>query len=87
MLFISLFILGLAGFFLFSLFIKIIKGPIKLIFKLLINAALGFVALWLINFFGDPIGLSLGVNWINALIIGVFGFPGVVVLAILHFLL
>ena len=83
MLFISFLILGI----LFLLFIKIIKTPIKLIFKLLINAALGFIALWIINFFGDSIGLALGVNWINALIIGIFGVPGAIVLVILHFLL
>ena len=85
--FISLFVLGLAGVLLFSLLIKIIKKPIKLVFKLLINAALGFIALWIINFFGDPLGISLGVNWINAIIIGIFGVPGAVLLVILHFLL
>ena len=55
--------------------------------KLLINTLVGFAALWVLNFFGDFIGISLGLNWINALVVGVFGFPGVVLLLVLKYLI
>ena len=41
------------------LILKILTKPIRLIVKLLINAAFGFVLLFLVNFFGDPVGIYL----------------------------
>lgn len=76
-----------AGIFILWLIIKLFLTPIKWIFKLLINTLVGFAALWVINFFGDFIGISLALNWINALVVGVFGFPGVVVLLVLKYLI
>ncbi|MGM9670548.1 MAG: pro-sigmaK processing inhibitor BofA family protein [Oscillospiraceae bacterium] len=58
----------------------------KLLFKLLINTGLGFVTLFLLNFFGDFVGITLGFNWVNALVIGVAGFPGVVLLLLIKYL-
>ena len=66
--------------------IKLLSKPIRFIFKLLINTAFGFVILFLVNFFGDPIGISLGVSWLNAFVAGVFGVPGVIFLIILKFI-
>ena len=54
--------------------------------KLLLNTAIGFAALFLLNFFGSAIGITLGLNWINALVIGVAGFPGLVLLLLLKYL-
>ena len=34
------------------LVLRLLAKPMKFIFKLLINTALGFVLLWLLNFFG-----------------------------------
>jgi len=87
MLYIPFLILPAIGFFLLFILFKILKAPLKLALKLLINAALGFLALVLINFFGDPIGLALDVNWINAIVIGVFGVPGTIVLILINYLL
>ena len=58
-----------------------------LIIKLLINTAIGFAGLWVLNYFGAFFGISLGLNWINALIIGVLGFPGLVLLLALKYLI
>ena len=33
-----------------------------------------------------PIGITLGLNWINALVIGVTGFPGLVLLLLIKYL-
>lgn len=60
--------------------IFILTKPIRFILKLLINTGIGFVALILINRFGAAYGIALGVDWVNAVITGVFGIPGVAVL-------
>ena len=75
------------GIFLLWLVIKIFTKPMKLIFKLLLNTGVGFAALWLVNFFGDAFGISLGLNWVNALMVGVLGFPGLVLLLLLKYLI
>lgn len=62
--------------------IKILAAPIKLIFKLLINAALGFLLLFLANFVGGFFDFSIPVNLVTCLISGVFGIPGVIFLVI-----
>ena len=74
------------GIFLLWLVIKIFTKPMKLIFKLILNTGIGFLALWLVNFFGGGLGISLGMNWVNALTVGVFGFPGLVLLLLLKYL-
>lgn len=65
------------------LILKILTKPIRLALKLLINAAFGFVLLFLVNFFGDPVGINLGVNFINALVAGCLGVPGVILLVLI----
>lgn len=83
----SLLLMIAAGIFLFWLLIKLFLKPIRWVFKLLINTAVGFVVLWVLNFFGDFFGVTLGLNWINALVVGVFGLPGVVLLLLLKYLI
>jgi len=68
------------------LLFKIIKTPLKWAFKLLLNAASGFIALVILNFFGGIVGLSLTINIINCLVAGILGLPGVVLLLILKYL-
>ena len=73
----------IAAVFLVWLVIRLFRKPIRWILKLLLNTAIGFAALFLLNFFGSAIGITLGLNWINALVIGVAGFPGLVLLLLL----
>ncbi len=70
-----------------ALLVKVLSAPIRWIFKMLLNAVLGFVVLFLFNFFGDYIGLSIPITTLSALITGFFGVPGVIVLALLQFIL
>ena len=65
----------------------IISLPIKIIIKLMVNALVGGIVLFLINLIGANFGLVLDINWITALIVGFLGVPGVVIVLILHFLL
>ena len=60
------------------LVLKILAKPMKLLMKLLLNAAIGFILLFAVNFVGGFIGLHITITWINALIAGVFGVPGVI---------
>ena len=69
------------------LILKLLTAPIRFAGKMLINALVGFVVLFLLNFVGNLIGLSLGINWFNALVVGIFGAPGVVLLLLLKYLL
>lgn len=73
------------GIFLVWLLIKLFKKPIKLMLKLACNTGIGYISLFLLNHFGEAIGVSLGFNWINALIIGVLGYPGLVLLLLLKY--
>ena len=83
--FVPTLVLAAIGFLLVVLLIKIIKTPLKWALKLLLNAVMGFVALFILNFFGEWVGISLGINWINALVVGVLGFPGVILLLLIKF--
>ena len=80
-------LMAAAGIFILWLIIKLFLTPIKWILKLLINTAIGFAGLWVLNYFGAFFGIPLGLNWINALIIGVLGFPGLVLLLALKYLI
>lgn len=72
---------------LLSLLFRLLKAPIKLVFKLLLHTLLGFAALFIFNFVGSWTGISLGINWLNAVIVGVLGIPGVILLLLLKFFL
>ncbi len=76
----------LAALVIFAL-IKILSAPIRLIFKLLINTAVGFVLLFLVNLIGSYFDFSLEMNLVNALITGIIGIPGVIVLIFIRLFL
>ena len=67
--------------------LRLLAKPIRFIFKLLINTVLGFVLLWLINFVGGGLGIALELSLLNALVVGLLGIPGVLLLLAIHFLL
>ena len=76
-------VLALAAF----LFIKFVFKTAKGIFKFLLNTVLGLVLMWLVNFFGDPIGLHIDMNFVNIAIVGLTGLPGLVILVLLQVLI
>ena len=63
--------------------LKIAAAPIKLIFKLMLNALSGFLLLLLANFVSGFFDFSISINLINCLISGIFGIPGVAFLIVL----
>lgn len=66
--------------------LKLISLPIKIIIKLMVNAFLGGIILFLLNIIGAQFGFVLNINWITSLIVGFLGVPGVIIVVILHFL-
>ena len=77
----------IAGILLLLLFFKILAKPIKWILKLLLNALLGLVILVVVNFLGSFVGITVTVGWISALVAGILGIPGVILLILVENLL
>ena len=67
--------------------LRLLRQPLKLALRVLINSALGFCALWLLNLTTAVTGMSLGLNLFNALTIGVLGVPGLGLLLLLKWVL
>ena len=76
----------LAGFFLIAL-IRVFRTPLRLALKLLCNTLLGFLALWVVSMTSGFTGIALGLNLWNALVIGVLGLPGFVLLLLVQWVL
>lgn len=66
------------------LLIRIIRLPVKFFFKLLLNMLSGLVLLFVFNFIGGFFDFALGINAVNALVAGVLGIPGVVLLVLIQ---
>ena len=56
----------------------------KRLVELIINILLGILVIWLINKFGGSLGISIPLNFITALVVGVLGLPGVIILILLN---
>lgn len=63
--------------------VQLFSAPLRLALKVLLNTLLGFAALFLLNLAGSVTGFTLGLNLFNALVIGVLGIPGLVLLVLL----
>ena len=61
------------------LVLKLFKVSFKVIWKLLINALIGGVVLYLLNLIP---GISMPINWLTTIVTGIFGVPAVIVIFI-----
>ena len=68
--------LGLTLLFLVVVCLRLFAAPLQLALKVAFNSALGFGSLWLLNLTTSVTGLSLGLSWFNAIVIGILGVPG-----------
>ena len=78
--------LGLTLLFLVVVCLRLV-APLKLALKVAFNSALGFGALWLLNLTTSVTGLSLGLSWFNAIVIGILGVPGFGLLLLVQWVL
>ncbi len=67
--------------------LKLLALPMKIIIKLVINGLVGGLVIFIVNLIGANFGFMIDLNWITALIVGFLGVPGVVIVAILQFIL
>lgn len=63
---------------------RLLYLPMRLFFRLLINTLAGGLLLLLFNSIGVYWGLQIGLNVVTALIVGLMGLPGVILLLILQ---
>jgi len=68
------------GIVLFAILGKVIALPFRILWALITNSIVGAVILWVINLFGGGIEIT----FFKALIVGIFGIPGVIVVLIAH---
>ena len=61
---------------------KIFAWPLKILFKLVINAVMGAIVLLVINIIGSAVGFTLPITALTALLVGLLGVPGVVLIAL-----
>ena len=67
------------GLLILCVFTKIFSMPLKILCNCIYNSIIGAIVLYIINFLGF---VYIPINFITALIAGIFGVPGVLVLAI-----
>lgn len=77
--YIGYFLIAILGLY---ILVKVFSWPIRILFKLLVNAVLGALLLVIVNFVGNYFGFYIGINAVTALIAGFFGIPGVIFLVV-----
>ena len=63
---------------------RILVFPLKVVLKLVYNGLIGGLALWLVNLIGAPLGFKLPITVWTALLVGLLGIPGVVLLILYY---
>lgn len=64
------------GIVILGLIIKLLSIPFKLFWKFITNSIAGAIMLWIVSLFGVPVKINI----ISALIAGVLGVPGVIII-------
>lgn len=67
----------------FFVFGKLFYWPIKAACKLTFNSILGAAFLLIINYIGGDLGIFIPFNVLNAVIVGILGLPGAIMLLLL----
>lgn len=75
------------GIFLIWVICKVFAWPLKMLFKLVVNAIMGAVVLLVINIIGSAVGFTLPITALTALLVGLLGVPGAVLIALWVFLM
>lgn len=78
--------IALLGLFVVGAVLRLFKTPLKMVVQVVGNTLLGFGTLFLLNLTTAITGISLGVNVLNALVIGILGVPGLGLLLLVQWL-
>ena len=63
--------------------VRLLLMPLKLVFKLGIHSACGFLCLWILNTAAPVTGIAFPINGVTVLTAGILGLPGIGFLALL----
>lgn len=66
---------------------KIFIVPIKWIFKLILNSLFGGLLIWIINLIGGIWAFHIGLNVYTAVLVGILGIPGAILLVLIQLLI
>ncbi len=69
------------------IFGRLLVLPIKTILKLVINSIFGGILIYVINWIGSIFGFHIGLNFITAILVGVLGVPGAILLVIIKLII
>ena len=81
---IGIFLTYVGAILLIFIFGRIFVWPMKVVLKLALNSLIGGAAILLVNALGAQWDIFIPLNILNALIVGVLGLPGAVLLLILQ---
>ena len=59
-----------------ALALAALRRPLNALMRLALRTGAGLGVLYLVSLIGGPVGLRLGVNLANALVLGLLGVPG-----------
>lgn len=71
----------IAGGLILALALAAMRRPLGALVRLGLRTGVGLGVLWVLSLTGGALGLRLGVNLVNALVLGVLGVPGLGLLA------
>ena len=80
-------LLTVGGLVLLAVAARAFSAPLRLAAKAAVNTLLGMGALLLLNATAAVTGLRLGHNLFNALVVGILGIPGLVLLLLVQWVL
>lgn len=66
---------------------QVFLKPIKLLWKVIFNSAIGLVLLLIVNYVGSFVAFKIAINLITVLIAGFLGVPGILLLICFQLLL
>jgi len=64
---------------------RVLYTPLRWALTLVVNGLVGGAALWVLNGVGGLVHFALPVNPLTALIVGVLGLPGLILIVLLKF--
>ena len=65
---------------------RLATAPVQAMLKLLLNSVVAVILLCFIGMIGEYWGIHLPINPVTILLIAILGFPGLLLVAVLHFL-
>lgn len=83
----TILLLAAGGLVLLAVAARAFSTPVKLAARAALNTLMGLGGLILLNATSALTGLSLGLNLFNALVVGILGIPGLVLLLLIQWVL